>query len=149
MLKQFPPFRVPPAAEASAICKLLREGWERFVADGAVPASLPVRPFALDGWRAARQSGIDPLLERAPLDRTKEELGRVFEEDDFALAGRRVLDDMKDVLAGGGHVLLLSDAGGRILHAVGDREVKDALYRVNAQPGGVWAEGVVDRKSVV
>jgi len=143
MASQLLPFAFPPPADAPAFCKLLREGWERFVADGSVPASLPIRPFALDGWRTARERGIDPLLERAPLDGAKEELGRVLEEDDFAQAGRRVLDDMRDVLAGGGHVLLLSDAGGRILHVVGDREVKDALCRVNALPGGVWAEGVV------
>ena len=148
MLKQFPTFRAPPAAEASAICKLLREGWERFVADGVVPESLPVRAFALDGWRAALQRGIDPSLERAPVDGARDEFSRVLEEDDFALAGRRVLDDMKDVLAGGGHVLLLSDAGGRILHVVGDREVEDALCRINAQPGGVWAEEVVGPNGV-
>lgn len=148
MLNQFPTFRLPPAVEAPAVCKLLREGWERFVADGVVPASVPVRAFALDGWRAARQRGIDPWLERAPLDCPTDELSRVLEEDDFALSGQRVLDDMKDVLCGGGHVLLLSDTGGRILHVVGDREVKDALYRVNAQPGGAWAEGVVGPSGV-
>src|SRR5947199_8460768 len=99
-------------AEAPAICKILREGWERFIADGVVPASVPIRAFALERWLAARQRGIDPLLEQAPLDLARDELSRVLEEDDFALAGRRVLDDMKDVLAGGGHVLLLSDAAG-------------------------------------
>jgi transcriptional regulator of acetoin/glycerol metabolism len=143
MTSQLLPFRLPPTSDAPAVCKLLREGWERFIADGAVPPSPPIRSFALEGWRRARQHGIDPLLERAPLDGGKEELARVLEQGDFAQAGCRVLDDMKDVLAGGGHVLLLSDAGGRILHVVGDREVKDALYRVNAQPGGIWAEGVV------
>jgi transcriptional regulator of acetoin/glycerol metabolism len=127
---------------APAICKILRQGWERFIADGIVPASVPIRAFALDRWQAARQRGIDPLLERVPLDGASDEFSRVLEEDDFAVAGRRVLDDMNDVLAGGGHALLLSDAGGRVLHVVGDQEVRDSLYRVNAQPGGLWGEGV-------
>jgi transcriptional regulator of acetoin/glycerol metabolism len=135
-------------AEAPAICKILREGWERFIADGVVPASVPIRAFALERWLAARQRGIDPFLEQAPLSRARDELSRVLEEDDFALAGRRVLDDMKDVLAGGGHVLLLSDAAGQVLHAVGDREVNDSLCRVNAKPGGVWAEEVVGPNGV-
>ncbi|MBI2962939.1 MAG: sigma-54-dependent Fis family transcriptional regulator [Deltaproteobacteria bacterium] len=133
---------------ASALSKQLREGWERFVADGIVPASAAVSPLVLERWRAARQRGVDPLLEEAPLDGAADELRRTLEEDDFAQAGRRVLDDMHAVLEGGGNALLLSDAGGRILHATGDREVRDSLYRVNARPGGLWLEGRVGPNGV-
>jgi transcriptional regulator of acetoin/glycerol metabolism len=130
------------------MCKLLREAWERFAEGGVVPGSISVRPFAIDGWRTARDRGIDPHLRRATLDHATDEFKLVLETDDFALAGSRVLDDMQDVLDGSGHALLISDKVGRILHATGDRQVRDHLDRVNARPGGLWVEEAVGPNGV-
>jgi sigma-54 dependent transcriptional regulator, acetoin dehydrogenase operon transcriptional activator AcoR len=129
------------AGEAPAVWRHLREAWELFIADGVVPARHGLRPLILDSWQAARKRGIDPFLPTAPLIGEADELGRVFAENDFGQAGRRVIDQMVEVLEG--HALLLSDANGRIVHVAGDREVAEALERVNARPGGVWTEPVV------
>jgi hypothetical protein len=57
VLNRIPLFSLSSAANAPAICKLLREAKERFVADGIIPAPMPVRSFALDGSRTARAHG--------------------------------------------------------------------------------------------
>jgi hypothetical protein len=57
VLNRIPLFSLSSAANAPAICKLMRKAKERFVADGIIPAPMQVRPFALDGSRAARAHG--------------------------------------------------------------------------------------------
>jgi len=124
--------------QAAQVWKNLREGWERFVAEGAVPSRYGLPDFVLERWRRARERGIDPLLAAAPIGDDGDDFERILVEDDFARAGRRVLDDMVEMLEA--QALILSDPRGRILHATGDRLVAEALYRVNARPGGRFGE---------
>jgi transcriptional regulator of acetoin/glycerol metabolism len=138
--------RLPVEDDPRSTWKRLREQWEKFLANGGPPGGCSVRPFVLDCWRKALQGGIDPRMPAAPLVAQADEIEEVLVQDDFACAGRRVLDDMAQVLED--HALLLSDARGRILYVAGNREVAEGLHRVNARPGGLWEENVVGPNGV-
>jgi transcriptional regulator of acetoin/glycerol metabolism len=120
----------------------LRRAWESFVVDGANPSPEIVRPTIASRWRAAVVSGIDPSLPRVPLVATEEQLEPILAEDDFASAGRRVLDDMAAVVAENEHALFLTDAAGCVLHVTGEPSVVEALRDLNARSGGRWDEAV-------
>ncbi len=77
MLYPFHQFSLSNWTGGTAICKLLSEAWENFVGD-RVPESVSIRTFAFEGWHAARDRGVDPFLEQAPLDAATAELSRVL-----------------------------------------------------------------------
>jgi len=131
---------LPEGRYALSWWKQLRDSWERFVTECHLPQESAIRPFIFERWKAARQRGIDPLLRAAPLRSTDDEIERALAVDAFAHAGKRALDDLGDSIAAEGHVLILSDATGRIIHTVGDKRLLEDLRRANARPGGVWDE---------
>lgn len=126
--------------DASGWSRQLRDSWESFVTEHSFPEDGAVRPFILDRWKAARERGIDPLLSAVPLAAETEEIERILSVDAFALAGRRTLDNVAGSVAAEGHVLMLTDAEGRILHTTGNRRLLEDLHSVNARPGGIWDE---------
>jgi transcriptional regulator of acetoin/glycerol metabolism len=126
--------------EAVSWCKQLRVAWERFVAEQRLPEDEMVRPFILDRWKAAMERGIDPMLLAAPLGAAPDEIENILDVDAFAQAGRRVLDDVAQPVAQEGHVLLLTDASGRILYGTGHPGLMEDLRAANACPGGIWDE---------
>ena len=119
--------------------KQLRDSWERFVTECNLSQNDPVRPFILERWKVAKQRGIDPLSRAAPVC-SDGDIDRALAIDAFAHAGKRALDDVGDSIAAEGHVLILSDATGRILYTVGDKRLVEDLRCANAKPGGVWNE---------
>ncbi len=133
---------LPEGREAVRWWGRLRDSWERFVTEHSFPEDDVVRPFILDRWKAAQERGIDPLLSAVPLTTEPEEVERILNIDAFAQAGKRVLDDVADSVAKEGHVLLLTDASGRILHGAGHKRLLEDLQAANARPGGIWDEGV-------
>ena len=82
-------------------------------------------------------------MQRAPTALAAEEIETILAREDLGRAGRTVLEDFGRVVEGTGHVVVLADQEGRILHAVGHSGVHAVLERVNLAPGAVWSEAAV------
>ena len=82
-------------------------------------------------------------MERAPTALGAEEIETILAREDLGRAGRSVLEDFGRIVEGTGHVIVLADQEGRILHAAGHSGVQAVLERVNLAPGGVWSEAAV------
>src|SRR6185503_3830544 len=82
-------------------------------------------------------------MQRAPTALAAEEIEAILAREDLGRAGRVVLEDFGRVVEGTGHVVVLADQEGRILHAVGHSGIHALLERVNLAPGAVWSEDVV------
>ena len=82
-------------------------------------------------------------MRRAPTALGAEEIATILAREDLGRAGRSVLEDFGRVVEGTGHVVVLADQEGRILHAAGHSGVHALLERVNLAPGGVWSEAAV------
>ncbi len=115
---------------------------EIFLSSGRVSGT-HVRPLIAQRWQNCRDSGVDPLMERAPTALNPEEIQTILAREDLGRAGRAVLDDFGRVVEGTGHVLVLADEAGRILHAAGHAGLQGTLERVNLAPGGLWSEAAV------
>ena len=83
------------------------------------------------------------MMQRAPTALGVEEVETILAREDLGRAGRSVLEDFGRVVEGTGHVVVLADQEGRILHAAGHSGVHALLERVNLVPGGVWSEAAV------
>ena len=114
-----------PFARAKATREITRT-WEAFLSSGELSGPR-LRPLIAEGWRRSRELGIDPLMRRAPTVLSSEEIGEILASEDLGRAGRAVLEDFGRVVEGTGHVIVLADAQGRILHAAGHTGIQDTL----------------------
>ncbi len=140
----------PFAAILEAPVKVNREvasAWERFVTTGDLGTRSP-RNVIADSWRRCRDLGIDPEAVRAPSRLESEAIERILRTASLGVVGCEVLRSYETILQGTGHVLVLADAKGRILHAAGQRGTRERLERINFMPGGMWAEEVVGPNGV-
>jgi transcriptional regulator of acetoin/glycerol metabolism len=136
-----PPEQRVTLSRAKATREIAR-AWEAFLSSGDLSASC-VRPLIAERWRRSRELGIDPLMQRAPTALGAEEIKAILAREDLGRAGRLVLEDFGRMVEGTGHVIVLADQEGRILHAAGHSGVQAVLERVNLAPGGVWSEAAV------
>jgi sigma-54 dependent transcriptional regulator, acetoin dehydrogenase operon transcriptional activator AcoR len=136
-----PAERPVPFARAKDAREITRT-WEAFLSSGELTGP-GLRPIIAERWRSSRELGIDPLMQRAPSVLSSEEIGIILAREDLGRAGRPVLDDFARFIEGTGHVLVLADEAGRILHAAGHSGVQEVLERVNLAPGALWSEAAV------
>lgn len=135
-----------PFARAGTAREIARTR-EIFLTSGKL-SSPPVRPLIAKRWQSCRADGVDPLMERAPTALSPVEIETILAREDLGRAGRAVLDDFGRVVEGTGHVLVLADEAGRILHAAGHAGLQGTLERVNLAPGGLWSEAAVGPNGV-
>lgn len=126
----------------------LNRAWEQFIGSGQIRDESSPRPVILESWQRSRQRGIDPVAERAPTRITLEEIEEILATQALGRAGGEVLQTYAQMIHASGHVIVLADAQGRILHSVGDRNTRDHLERINFRPGGLWTEEIVGPNGV-
>jgi hypothetical protein len=104
--------------------------------DGAAEG---LRDLVADSWERSVAAGVDPDADGAPVQLTDDELAE--HRDRHPLAS--VLPVFRDLLGpvvDGGHLMAVSDAGGRLLWVEGPTEVLRHAERMNFVPGATWAE---------
>jgi transcriptional regulator of acetoin/glycerol metabolism len=130
-----------PFAHPNAVRDIARS-WEAFVSSGELTGA-HVRPLIEERWSRCRELGIDPLMQRAPTVLSSPEIRTILAREDLGRAGRSVLEEFGRVVEGTGHVIVLADEAGRILHAAGHSGIQRTLEEVNLAPGGLWSEAAV------
>lgn len=130
-----------PFAHPKAVRDIARS-WEAFVASGDLTGAR-LRPVIEERWSRCRELGIDPLMQRAPTVLSSPEIRTILAREDLGRAGRSVLEGFGRVVEGTGHVIVLADEAGRILHAAGHSGIQRTLEQVNLAPGGLWSEAAV------
>lgn len=115
--------------------------WERFVSTGEF-GEQPPRPTIADSWRRCRDLGVKPEANRAPSQLDGRAIERILATAALGLSGREVLQGYEFFLRESGHVIVLADATGNILHVAGQQGTQQQLERINFMPGGMWAEDI-------
>jgi hypothetical protein len=127
---------VDPDASARA----LRRAHERFFA-GAADEPTPVRTVIGASWRRAARAGVAPDASGsagAPLDEPAVSERR---RASGLAAALPLLRDLVDVEAREArHLLIVTDAEGRLLWVEGARELRRAAERAELVPGALWDE---------
>jgi transcriptional regulator of acetoin/glycerol metabolism len=118
----------------------VRRQWESFVGSGDNDPSGAVRSDIASCWKWCREHHVDPRMDKAPIDLSPEILAELLAKEDLGIAGKEILGDFAQAVHHAGHIIVLADVRGRILHAVGDPEVRNAVGELNFHEGGLWSE---------
>ncbi len=123
----------PPAARA----RVVRRAWERYLDKGDAPSVR--RPIA-DSWRRSHAAGIDPTSARpSACELPAHEAAALWEDHPLATMVpliRECLNGMNDI-----HLLVISDADGRLLWIDGDPHLRlSAAETMNFAEGALWSE---------
>jgi transcriptional regulator of acetoin/glycerol metabolism len=122
--------------------------WERFLTGGP-QAPVPVGNFVVSSWRRSLQSGVDPTGRAAPLVARGDDLHVLREHHrDLIHAASGVFAEAAGLLAGSRSILILTDANGIVLDAVGDRRTLDQGQDIHLTLGGGWREDVVGTNGI-
>ncbi|KLU59834.1 acetoin dehydrogenase operon transcriptional activator AcoR [Peptococcaceae bacterium CEB3] len=107
-----------------------------------------MRPVIYDSWLRCLQSGIDPARKRAKDPSEKKENGEISGSSGLCECALPVLTELLVQVQETSHLLILSDAQGRINFLDGDRRVKRQAERINLVPGANWAEEEIGTNAI-
>ena len=118
------------------------DAWEAFVSNGRFSRQRP-RTVIAESWQRCLSAGIRHTEQRAPDRLSPERVEYLIRTGEFGLAGRQILDSYAAMLDETGLAIVLGDAQGHILYAVGQKRVLRGLEKINFMPGANWNESVV------
>ncbi len=118
------------------------DAWEVFVSSGRFSRQRP-RSVIAESWQRCLSAGIKHTEQRAPGHLSPERVEYLIRTGAFGLAGRQTLDSYAAMLDETGLAIVLGDAQGHILYAVGQQRVLRGLEKINFMPGANWNESVV------
>ncbi|AMO39057.1 sigma-54-dependent Fis family transcriptional regulator [Thauera humireducens] len=124
------------AAQAATLESLRRQFFEL----GRVPeAGLPAP--VMRSWQRCRKNGLDERDMRRVDNATRSEFSMARERNGRLLShASGVMEHLYEQIRSSGSLVVLSDAQGMILHAIGDPGFVDSASRVALQPGADWSE---------
>lgn len=114
----------------------LQGAWEDFVHAGNIDPEV-VRPVVAASWKRCRQLGISPYAPKTSVKLSPDELSAVLEHNKRLIeVAIPFMDFLKSEVGGSGFILVLTDADGMVLEALGDEAIiKEALEISNYTPG--------------
>ncbi len=127
----------------------VNKAWERHNLGEGNEADTDVRSEIHQSWTRSTTAGIDPQRHAAPSAEETLELERLQHANrDLCRAARGALDRVGRMLHGAEAMLLLTDAKGVIIEAIGDRKTIEAGRDINLYVGGVWNETSVGTNGI-
>ncbi len=125
------------------------EAWERFLTGGP-GATVPAQNFVVASWMRSQRSGIDPTGRSAPLAAATGSAVEILRRRnaDLLSAAAGVFAQIGKMLIGSRSIMLLTDAEGVILDAVGDNQTLEQGEDIHLTPGGQWREDVIGTNGI-
>ena len=121
--------------------------WERFM-DGQEPGTDALRRLIDDSWRRCH-GAVDPARDRAPPPAMGDALHDLLaDSEDLMQAGAPVIASARDFLFETGTVMVLTDAGGKVLRVEGDNSLRDPTEDIHLMPGGDWSEAACGTNAI-
>lgn len=108
------------------------------------------RPLILDSWKRCDALGVDPARSRAPLAISRDtQLRHLRDANELLMrAAQPVVRHLVDFFADSGYVVVISDAGGRLIEVEGDTAIQRRLARIDFMPGGAWSEAAAGTNAI-
>ena len=117
----------------------IMRSWERFM-DGQEPGTDALRRLIDDSWRRCH-GAVDPGRDGAPPPAMGDALHDLLSDsEDLMQAGTPVIASAQDFLFETGTVMVLTDAGGKVLSVAGDNSLRDPTEDIHLMPGADWSE---------
>ena len=122
--------------------------WERFLT-GDPEAAAPAGNFVVSSWRRSLALGVDPGGRAAPLAAHGDDVGRLRRgHRDLLAAAAGVFAEVTELFAGSRSIMVLTNADGVVLEAVGDLRTLEQGRDIHLMLGGDWREDVVGTNGI-
>ncbi|WP_372395789.1 sigma-54-dependent Fis family transcriptional regulator [Azospirillum sp. HJ39] len=115
------------------------KAWEDFLS-GSRRENLPVRDVVIRSWARCQSFLVDARAGAAPVVGRDQIEALRRDNRDLLQAAATTLAEAADLLAGTRTVMLITDAGGVVLEAAGDRTTLNAARDISLGCGGHWSE---------
>ncbi|MDZ7713061.1 MAG: sigma-54-dependent Fis family transcriptional regulator [Rhodovibrio sp.] len=127
----------------------VNDAWERYNVGEQVEGSDGLRSEIHQSWVRSTAARIDPQSVGAPAVEEALEKDRVQQANQpLCRAARGALDKVGQMLHGAEAMLLLTDAEGLVIEAIGDPKTLEAGRQINLQVGGLWTESAVGTNGI-
>lgn len=127
--------------DPSDLSRELRDAHAQFVEDGRTPVA--VRQVVAKSWQRSRRSGVDPDRSAPSEELSQAELLAYREAHPLSAVRHLVTRLLVESAGDAGHVVAMTDAGGRLLWVEGDRTLKSKVADMGFVDGAVWSEDAV------
>jgi transcriptional regulator of acetoin/glycerol metabolism len=138
------PFNIQQRSEGSDTMR----AWERFLT-GDPLAIVPGRNFVVASWMRSQELGINPQGRAAPLAARGDAMAHLRDRHaDLLGAASGVFANTAELFGGSRSLMLLTNAEGVVLDAVGDHQTLDAGQDIHLMQGGDWREDTVGTNGI-
>jgi len=134
------------AADPVARARLLRRAHERVLSGGAAPTI--VRDVVRNSWARCRQAGVDPENHEPPRIQDRGEIADRWAAHPLARFAGLIEQLLGDFAHDARHIVVISDADGRLLWSAGHRTVLAASESISFVPGSLWDESTTGTNGV-
>ena len=122
--------------------------WERFLT-GDAEAAAPAGNYVVSSWQRSLALGVDPAGCAAPLAARGDGLHSLRQRhQDLLGAASAVFTDVVELFAGSRSIMVLTNADGVVLEAVGDMQTLEQGQNIHLMLGGDWREEVVGTNGI-
>lgn len=122
--------------------------WERFLT-GDPQAAKPAGNFVVSSWQRSLRLGVDATSRAAPLVASGDDLLVLRNRHrELIAAAAGVFAEVAELFAGSRSIMLLTDAKGVVLDAVGDMQTLEQGKDIHLTHGGDWREDVVGTNGI-
>ena len=122
--------------------------WERFLT-GDAQAAAPAGNYVVSSWQRSLALGVDPCGRAAPLAVNGDAFNRLRQrQHDLMSAASGVFADVVELFAGSRSIMVLTNAEGVVLEAVGDMQTLEQGQNIHLTLGGDWREEVVGTNGI-
>lgn len=126
----------------------LKSIWKDFIKDLPIPSS-DIRSEVLQSWRRCKKWRINPNLTGAPVVYAGETFSKHKSQYEKIIAiSRPIMENLFNLVIGGGFIVCLSDDQGVLLDVLGDQEALKSAQVASFVPGASWAEQMVGTNAV-
>ena len=132
---------VEPLPLGKTAQRALERQWATALSRGVLPSG--VRGVVRESWERALRTDVSPALPKAPVVWDDDRLAAAQEQCEWLPFARRAVAASSAPYSGGGHILTLFDAAGRMIWSEGDPHALAGLADINFRPGALWAEDAV------
>ncbi len=134
------------AADPVARARLLRRAHERALSGGAMPTI--VRDVVRSSWARCAQAGVDPERHEPPRIEDRDEIDERWRAHPLSRFAPLVEKLLCDFAHDARHIVVISDADGRLLWSAGHRAVLEASETIAFVPGSLWDEAAAGTNGV-
>lgn len=118
--------------------KELEKNWKQFIIDNRTPAN--VRTEVLKSWKRCIDYNVDPLQKHSPVIMKEKELTELINQSNLYEVSLPIIEKLYEDIKGTGHLITLSDKGGKIIHLKGDSKIESQAQKMNFVLGSDWSE---------